>query len=132
MRWQPDPTFYPSPKMAMEAPAEKLAYVAMLNPALRSGTDAMGVIDVDAGSRSYGKMVGRVDMPTRATSCTTSAGMRAVPACAPIRRIRTWNAAILLCPACGRREFTLWTRNLTRPQREEFASSTTKRPSQRN
>ena len=25
MRWQPDPTFYPSPKMAMEAPAEKLA-----------------------------------------------------------------------------------------------------------
>ena len=32
MRWQPDPTFYPSPKMAMEAPAEKLAYVAMLNP----------------------------------------------------------------------------------------------------
>ena len=35
MRWQPDPTFYPSPKMAMEAPAERLAYVAMLNPTLR-------------------------------------------------------------------------------------------------
>ena len=30
MRWQPDPTFYPSPRMAMEAPAEKLAYVARL------------------------------------------------------------------------------------------------------
>ena len=29
--WRPDPTFYPSPKMAMEAPAEKLAFVAMLN-----------------------------------------------------------------------------------------------------
>lgn len=26
--WRPDPTFYPSPKMAMDAPAEKLAYVA--------------------------------------------------------------------------------------------------------
>ncbi|HUI77375.1 MAG TPA: selenium-binding family protein [Bryobacteraceae bacterium] len=63
MRWQPDPTFYPSPEMAMEAPAEKLAYVAMLNPTLKSGPDAMGVIDVDAGSKSYGKMVGRVDMP---------------------------------------------------------------------
>ena len=63
MRWQPDPTFYPSPKMAMEAPAEKLAYVAMLNPTLRSGRDAMGVVDVDDGSKSYGKMVGRVDMP---------------------------------------------------------------------
>jgi len=22
--WRPDPTFYPSPKMAMQAPAEKL------------------------------------------------------------------------------------------------------------
>ena len=63
MRWQPDPTFYPSPKMAMEAPAEKLAYVAMLNPTLQGGPDAMGVIDVDPESKSYGKMVGRVDMP---------------------------------------------------------------------
>jgi ECF sigma factor len=24
MRWQPDPTFYPSAKVAMEAPAEKV------------------------------------------------------------------------------------------------------------
>ena len=63
MRWQPDPTFYPSPKMAMEAPAEKLAYVAMLNPDPKGGRDAMGVVDVDPGSKSYGKMVGRVDMP---------------------------------------------------------------------
>ena len=29
--WRPDPSFYPSPKMAMEAPAEKLASVAMVN-----------------------------------------------------------------------------------------------------
>src|SRR5438034_5507175 len=62
MRWQPDPTFYPSPKMAMEGPAEKLAYVAMLNPTLR-GVDAMGVIDVDPESKAYGTTVGRVDMP---------------------------------------------------------------------
>ena len=27
----PDPTFYPSPKMAMQAPEEKLAYVVLLN-----------------------------------------------------------------------------------------------------
>jgi selenium-binding protein 1 len=63
MRWQPDPTFYPSPKMAMEAPAEKLAYVAMLNATPKSGPDAMGVVDVDPASKSYGRMVGRVDMP---------------------------------------------------------------------
>ncbi len=63
MRWQPDPTFYPSPKMAMEAPAEKLAYVAMLNPTKNGGPDAMGVVDVDPQSQSYGTLVGRVDMP---------------------------------------------------------------------
>ncbi len=62
MRWQPDPTFYPSPRMAMEAPAEKLAYVAMLNPTGKNG-DAMGIVDVDEASKSYGRMVGRVDMP---------------------------------------------------------------------
>src|SRR5215468_9259360 len=62
MRWQPDPTFYPSPTMAMEAPPEKLAYIAMLNPE-SNGRDAMGVIDVDPDSKAYGKMVGRVDMP---------------------------------------------------------------------
>ena len=28
----PDQSFYPSPTMAMQAPAETLAYVALLNP----------------------------------------------------------------------------------------------------
>ena len=28
----PDETFYPSPTMAMQAPVETLAYVALLNP----------------------------------------------------------------------------------------------------
>ena len=30
-RWRPDPTFYPSPKEAIEAPDERLAYVALLS-----------------------------------------------------------------------------------------------------
>jgi methanethiol oxidase len=47
--------------MAMEAPPEKLAYVAMLNP--NGGADAMAVLDVDPSSKAYGHMVGRVDMP---------------------------------------------------------------------
>ncbi len=29
---KPDPTFYPSPSLAMEAPPEQLAYVAMIDP----------------------------------------------------------------------------------------------------
>jgi methanethiol oxidase len=60
---RPDPTFYPSPKMAMQAPAEKLAYVALLNPTLKGRPDAMGVVDVDPSSTGYGKLVGQVDMP---------------------------------------------------------------------
>ena len=31
-QWKPDPTFYPSPRLAIEAPPERLAYVTMLNP----------------------------------------------------------------------------------------------------
>jgi methanethiol oxidase len=61
-QWTPDPSFYPSPKMAMEAPPEKVAYVSMLN-ANESGTDSMGVIDVDPASSGYGRIVGQVDMP---------------------------------------------------------------------
>ncbi len=30
--WKPDPTFYPSPRMAPKAPREKLAYVVTFNP----------------------------------------------------------------------------------------------------
>jgi len=45
---RPDPTFYPSPKLAMEAPAENYAYVLMLSPD-GSQPDALGVVDVQAG-----------------------------------------------------------------------------------
>ncbi len=31
-RWTPDPTFYPSPRLAGDAPPEKFAYVALLEP----------------------------------------------------------------------------------------------------
>src|SRR5580700_3309970 len=61
--WRPDPTFYPSPKMAMQAPAEKLAFVAMLNAKDNSRPDALGVVDVDVASTGYGHLVGQVDMP---------------------------------------------------------------------
>jgi len=60
---RPDPTFYPSPKMAMEASSEKLAYLALLNPKLAGKPDAIAVVDVDPTSRSYGQVVGQVDMP---------------------------------------------------------------------
>ena len=59
----PDPTFYPSARMAMQAPPEKLAYVAILNTGGNGKPDALGVLDVDPESSGYGTVVGRVDMP---------------------------------------------------------------------
>lgn len=61
--WRPDPTFYPSPKLAGEAPPEKLGYVALLNPKFAGKPDAIGVVDLDPSSSAYGKQVGQVDMP---------------------------------------------------------------------
>lgn len=61
--WKPDPTFYPSARMAMEAPPEKLAYVAMLNVESAPRPDALAVVDVDPASSTYAEIVGRVDMP---------------------------------------------------------------------
>ena len=61
-QWIPDQSFYPSPKMAMEAPPERIAYVSLLNPS-EKGRDALGVIDIDPSSKSYGRLVGQVDMP---------------------------------------------------------------------
>lgn len=62
-RWRPDPTFYPSPKHAMEAPRESLAYVALIDPT-STRPDALGVVDVDPASAAYGRLVGQVDMPS--------------------------------------------------------------------
>jgi selenium-binding protein 1 len=63
MLWKTDPTFYPSPKLAMQAPVEKLAYVATLNANGGSQPDALVVVDVDRESDKYGQIVGRVEMP---------------------------------------------------------------------
>jgi selenium-binding protein 1 len=60
--WKPDPTFYPSPRLAMKAPIEKLAYVASFDPT-RTMPDEIAVVDVDNGSATYSQIVGRVPMP---------------------------------------------------------------------
>jgi methanethiol oxidase len=60
-RMVPDTTFYPSPAMAMKAPPETIAYVAMLNPG--GGPDALTAIDVSASSSTYRQPLSRLDMP---------------------------------------------------------------------
>ncbi|GJD47726.1 Methanethiol oxidase [Methylobacterium crusticola] len=61
-RWQPDPSFYPSPRMAQKAPPETLAYVAAFDPD-RTRPDEIAVVDLDPASPAYATIVGRVPMP---------------------------------------------------------------------
>ena len=62
MNLRPDPTFYPSPKNAMEAPAETLAFTLMLSPDY-SQPDGLAVVDVDPTSKTYSQIVHTVMMP---------------------------------------------------------------------
>jgi selenium-binding protein 1 len=65
-RLTPDPTFYASPRDAMQAPEEQLAYVVTLNTSGSNGAaapDALCSIDVNPASTSYGQVVGRTEMP---------------------------------------------------------------------
>lgn len=59
----PDPTFYPSPRLAVEAPPETVAYVAAINPKADGRPDALLAVDVDPVSAAYGGIVDRLDLP---------------------------------------------------------------------
>jgi methanethiol oxidase len=61
-RLTPDPTFYPSPKAAMQGPHEQLAYVVTLNTTNQQ-PDALCTLDVDPSSPTYGTLIGRTEMP---------------------------------------------------------------------
>jgi methanethiol oxidase len=62
-RFLPDPTFYPTPAQAMEALPEHLAYVALLATNGNGARDAIGVVDTNPASPTFGEMVGRTDFP---------------------------------------------------------------------
>ena len=104
--WTPDPTFYPSPRMAMKAPAETLAYVAAFDPDRK-------VPDAHRRGRCRSRLrqpIPRSSAPWRcrmpATSCIISAGTPARRASAPTRRIPTSSGAISSCRACAPRAST--------------------------
>ena len=59
---RPDSTFYPSPKLAMEAPRESYGYVVNLCTD-GSKPDALSVVDLDPRSGQYGQVVHQVKAP---------------------------------------------------------------------
>ena len=64
MAMRPDPTFYPSPKLAMQGPVEKLAFTLMLSPD-GSQPDGLAVVDVDPASPTCGQIVHQLFMPNK-------------------------------------------------------------------
>ncbi len=68
MRFRPDPSFYPSPRLAGEAPPERHAYVAALDPRGALGKpgaepDGLAVVDLDPASPRYGTLVSLAQLP---------------------------------------------------------------------
>ncbi len=61
--WKPDPSFYPTPRSAMKAPVETLGYVVQVNPTDDGTPDMIRVVDLDPESKTYGQLVGGVEMP---------------------------------------------------------------------
>jgi len=64
-RWTPGPSFYASPGEAAAGAPETVAYVVTLNTGTNGdrAPDALTVLDLEAGSSTYGQLVGRLDMP---------------------------------------------------------------------
>ncbi|HKG94271.1 MAG TPA: selenium-binding protein SBP56-related protein [Gemmatimonadaceae bacterium] len=59
----PDASFYPSPRMAAKAPPETFAYVALVNPRTDGRPDAIGVVDCNPNSDTFGRILGRTELP---------------------------------------------------------------------
>src|SRR2546427_13025658 len=59
---RPDQTFYPSPRLAAEAPVETIAYMVTFDP-MRSKQAGLVALNVDRASKTFGQEVGRSDGP---------------------------------------------------------------------
>ena len=96
---KPDPTFYPSPRLAAQGPPEKLGYVAALNPPGSKHNDAMIVVDFDPASADLlDRKSDAARCPISATSCIISAGTPVARRFVPTRRILISNGATSSCP----------------------------------
>jgi selenium-binding protein 1 len=58
-----DPTFYPTARLAAQAPPEKVAFVAALAPDYKSYPDALLTIDTGPASSKFGQVIGELVLP---------------------------------------------------------------------
>lgn len=61
--WKPDPSFYPSPKMAMEAPSERYGYVVAFNYGRNNRPDVLCVVDLKPQSPTYSTVINTLELP---------------------------------------------------------------------
>ena len=61
--WKPDPSFYPSPRMAMKAPPERFGYVVALNYGRSNRPDVVCVVDLDPQSPTYSQVINTLELP---------------------------------------------------------------------
>jgi hypothetical protein len=89
---RPEPTFYPSPRIAMEAPAERLAYAALLSSDRSNPTRSRLSTSTESQTPSA-RRSSSSKCPTAATSFIILAGTPAHPRCRPSPGILSSNAA---------------------------------------
>ena len=119
MLWKPDQTFYPSPRMAMQGPRERLGYVATFSLDPKHGKrDAINVLDLDPGSPTFAKVVGRLEMPDAGNELHHFGWNACSARCAPTRLIRTSSAVTCWCRACAPRGSTSSTPSRIRARRK--------------
>jgi selenium-binding protein 1 len=66
--FRPDPSFYPSARLAAESPRETFGYVAALDPRgalgkAGAGPDALAVVDLDPASKTFATIVSLAELP---------------------------------------------------------------------
>src|SRR6266511_1279994 len=108
-RLRPDPSFYASPKLATEAPPEELAYVALLATGGNGHRDALGVVDTNPASPTYGRLVGRTEFPHGDNEAHPFGWNACSSHLCPWAPTRTSSAGIWSCPAPTRRASTFST-----------------------
>ncbi len=62
IQMRPDPTFYPSAKLAMEGPRETIGYVVLLRTDEKKG-DVLAVVDLDPSSPQFRKVIHKIEAP---------------------------------------------------------------------
>src|SRR3954464_4332774 len=130
MTIRPDPTFYASPRLAMEAPPETFAYTLLLSPDF-SKPDALAVIDVKPGSPTYSQIVHTVTMPNKGDEFHHFGWNACSSALSPLSGHAFLEGATSSFPGSGPPAYMSWIRNLIPPRRRFTKLSNRRRSSER-